>query len=314
MIRGQVFSGLKVFFSKFVNRVDVGKPGNLVFNFDAFSFHSEIIRIVRSSVIRNTFAMKKLSRTPRTEFSESLSKDLETKIDQALKAGAEPIAAFDADGTLWDMDVGEYFFDYQINRCHLPHLRDVKDPWRHYLDLKKDDHRKAYAWLIQINQGQTEKKVREWALAGAKSLRPVPIFPSMQRLVQFLRSRQVEIYVVTASIKYAVEPVANLAYGLAFDHTLGVTTEVESGLVTDIVCHPLTWREGKAEALLKATSGRRPLLCAGNTDGDIALIAAASHIQLAVATQDIENSLRKAEQALQTEAERRGWTKHLFRS
>jgi hypothetical protein len=46
------------------------------------------------------------------DFPESKIKDIQHKIDKALDSGANPIAAFDADGTLWSHDAGEGFFDF----------------------------------------------------------------------------------------------------------------------------------------------------------------------------------------------------------
>ena len=59
--------------------------------------------------------------------TEEMLAKLRKKIDRALDSGAHPIAAFDADGTLWDMDMGEHFFQHQISKKLLPDL--PADPW-----------------------------------------------------------------------------------------------------------------------------------------------------------------------------------------
>jgi phosphoserine phosphatase len=260
--------------------------------------------------------VKQLSQNPITHFSENYFRELQNKIDQALAEGAAPIAAFDADGTLWDLDIGETFFDYQIRHCDLPQLKEVKDPWTHYLELKKTDHRAAYTWLAQINENQTLAQVRQWAEKAIDQIQPFPVLHSMQGLIQFLKTRNVQVFIVTASVKWAVEPAALKFYGIPYENVLGVETKVvEPGpLITAEGKSPVTWREGKAEALLQATAGRQPFLAVGNTDGDTALLESSSHWALAVATQDFPNALFAAELALQKEASRRGWLSHLFRS
>ena len=58
------------------------------------------------------------------------------------------IAAFDADGTLWDTDLGEGLFQYQIDHklVALP-----EDPWGHYNWMKANvGNPQAYLWLAQI--------------------------------------------------------------------------------------------------------------------------------------------------------------------
>jgi phosphoserine phosphatase len=259
--------------------------------------------------------VKQLSQNPLIQFSENYFLDLQNKIDRALAEGAAPIAAFDADGTLWDLDVGETFFDYQIHHCDLAPLKSYPDPWAYYLELKKQDHRAAYTWLAQINENQTLAQVRNWAERAVSQLQPFPVLRSMQTLVQFLKTRQIKVFVITASVKWAVEPAALRFYDISYENVLGVETKVvePGGLITAQGIEPVTWREGKAEALLKATGGRPPLLAVGNTDGDIALLESSSHWALAVATQDIPNTLFTAEMALQKEASRRGWMTHLFR-
>ena len=53
-------------------------------------------------------------------------KELKSK-NQAL------YAAFDADGTLWDTDLGENFFNYQIDQKQVPL---PANPFQHYLEMK----------------------------------------------------------------------------------------------------------------------------------------------------------------------------------
>jgi phosphoserine phosphatase len=120
------------------------------------------------------------------------------------------------------------------------------------------------------------------------------------------------VYVVTASVKWAVEPAAALV-GVDADHVLGITTKIVGGRVTTEPIYPVTWREGKAEALLAATKGHPPILAAGNTYGDIPLISLATHIPLAVSTQEERNELYEEEDRLRVEATARGWKRHGFR-
>jgi len=249
--------------------------------------------------------------TPVNEFSPALWDHLSATLERAVRETTGPrIAAFDADGTLWDADAGETFFDWQIHNSGLESL--PADPWKHYENLKKVDPRIAYVWLAQISAGRPLAQVRAWAKQCFEEIPNWPVFESQQRLVALLKKLDFEIYIVTASIKWAVEPVASL-YGIDFDHVLGITTQIESGLVGIEAVHPITWRQGKAEGLLAATGGTRPILACGNTLGDIALIETATHAHLAVATQDQVNGLYYEELKLQEAAAQHGWLLHRFR-
>lgn len=250
--------------------------------------------------------------SPVNPYPPPLVRELNETIERVAKTSTGPLyAAFDADGTLWDTDAGEAFFDYQIEKCGLQGL--PADPWQHYRELKTDDPAAGYVWLAQINKGRKLSQVRAWAKACIEEKTPYPIFESQRDLIRLLRKHRFEIFAVTASVKWAVEPAAALL-GIDFDHVLGITTEVVDGVVTDRPVHPITWRQGKAEALLKTTHGAAPVLCSGNTLGDIALLGAASHIRLAVSTQSTPGTgLFEEEKKLRQEAKTRGWLMHAFR-
>lgn len=230
---------------------------------------------------------------------------------QQLKAANLPlIAAFDADGTLWDTDLGENFFQYQIDHKH---VELPGDPWTHYLELKKvnGDPRDAYAWLAQINRGVSLSQLRTWAAAAFESIQPKPIFSEQKKLIDLLLSHGVQIYVVTASITWAVEPGAT-AIGLKCENVIGVETAVRDGIITTEKLLPITYRTGKVEALLLKTGGKIPFLCSGNTIGDYELLAVASHHQLAVTAASRDDKLFKAENELQTIATEKNWWRHRF--
>lgn len=249
--------------------------------------------------------------TPVNEFSPALWQHLSTTLERAVNETKGPrIAAFDADGTLWDADAGETFFDWQIRNSGLSNL--PSDPWERYHELKNPDPRVGYVWLAQISAGHSLEQVRKWAKTCFEQQPKWPVFESQKKLISLLREMDFEIYIVTASIKWAVEPVASLV-GIDFDHVIGITTKLVDGKVGTEVNHPITWRQGKAEGLLAATGGVRPILASGNTYGDIALLETASHVKLAVSTQDQPGGLFEEEHKLAVEADRQGWTRHKFR-
>ncbi len=219
-------------------------------------------------------------------------------------------AAFDADGTLWDIDLGENFFNYQIDQKCVPL---PESPWNHYLNLKKvnNDPRAAYLWLAQINAKQSLEQVRAWSFAAFESVTPVPIFSEQRKLIQLFLENQVKIFIVTASITWAVEPGA-IALGLSADQVIGVETKVTDGFVTTEGIHPITYKQGKVEALLKHTNGVRPFFASGNSTGDTDLLKSATHLQLAVSAASRDDKLFQAENELMKVAEVNKWMRHRF--
>lgn len=243
-------------------------------------------------------------------FPDEYWTQLKDTVAKLKDSGAPLIAAFDADGTLWDSDLGENFFQYQIDDKTVPL---PEDPWKHYLDLKKinNDPRDAYVWLAQINAGRSLSEVRSWSQQAFDRIQPNPIFSEQKKMIEFLVSNSVQIYIVTASIKWAVEPGAR-ALGLTDDHVIGVETRVENDIITAEKILPITYRQGKIEALLKKTGNIKPFLSAGNTIGDYELLEAATHLKLAVSAASRDDRLFKGENDLQTMAIEKNWWRHRF--
>lgn len=233
------------------------------------------------------------------------------KTIQSLKKIDQPIfAAFDADGTLWDTDLGENFFQYQIDNRLVPL---PNDPWNHYLEMKKvnNDPRDAYAWLAQINSGVSLDQVKNWAQKAFDSISPKPIFNEQKKLIELLLKNSIQIYIVTASVKWAVEPGAK-ALGLNEENVIGIETAIKNNLVTDEKIYPITYKIGKVEALMKKTGNINPFLAAGNTTGDYELLKSATHIKLAVSAASRDDKLFKSEKELLQIAEENNWWRHRF--
>lgn len=234
------------------------------------------------------------------------------KEEKASVSGGPPIAAFDADGTLWHTDLGENFFRYQIAHSGLKDL--PPDPWEHYSKWKSSgDPRPAYLWLAQINKGRKFSEVQAWAKQAVETLTPLPVFEEQRKWIEILLNEGVEVFVVTASVKWAVEPAAK-RLGIDEKHVLGVETAVDNGVVTDRAHGFMTYREGKPSALLKVTGGRRPFFASGNTGGDTALLESATRVRLAVRTNPSIQSdeLIASEGSLFKEATQKGWLTHEF--
>jgi phosphoserine phosphatase len=243
-------------------------------------------------------------------FSKQFWQEIEAATEKELLLHPQPVAAFDADGTLWDTDLGENFFRYQIAHCNLPGL--PADPWTHYRNWKDGgDPRPAYLWLAQINQGQKIETVRKWAAECLQKQKPLPFFEPQKALIEYFLKKGVQVYVITASIKWSVEPGAK-ELGIPAENVLGVATQTQEGLVTSNADGVITYREGKALALLEKTKGLHPFFACGNTLGDEALIQSATRIHLGVGSAAADQELYKSERPLAELCQQRGWHYHSF--
>ncbi|MBO9668395.1 MAG: haloacid dehalogenase-like hydrolase [Bdellovibrio sp.] len=242
------------------------------------------------------------------DYSSDIWSSINSTLDQVLKEQSHPVAAFDADGTLWDIDLGENFFHYQIDNklVALP-----PEPWEHYQAMKADNPQKAYLWLAQICKGKSLDEVQAWAKQAVAQSAPIPVFTEQKKLIDLFLSRGIEIYIITASVKWAVEAGASLM-GLKHDNVIGIETAINNGIITDLQKGLITYRQGKVEALLKRTGGRLPFFASGNTMGDYQLLQASTHLSLAVSAASRDDRLFKTEAELATEAENNGWLSHRF--
>ena len=219
------------------------------------------------------------------------------------------VAAFDADGTLWDTDLGEMLFGYQVDKKLVPL---PADPWGHYEQLKTAvSHPAAYLWLAQICKGVELAKVREWAEAAVAKNDPLPIFDEQIQILKRLRSLDVEIYIVTASITWAVEPGAR-RLGLRDDQVIGIETEVVRGVVTDKQKGVITYREGKAQAILARTGGVAPYFSAGNTEGDKWLLECSTDLRLVMSASPDGTENGITEGKMLSLAAERSWYSHRY--
>lgn len=247
-----------------------------------------------------------------TDFPQDVWAKIHSAIEEAHSKNLPKIAAFDADGTLWDNDAGNAFFNFEIENKLLPL---PEEPWKFVYTLKDKKATDAFLWLAQIHKGLPIDTVKSWAKKSYEQQK-IEYFPAIQKLVKLLIENNFEIFVITASVKWAVEPcVENL--GISADHVLGFQTEIKNGIITDKQAGHSTYREGKAEALLTYTKGAKPILSCGNTMGDYWLLDLATHIPLAV--RSISDSIKfqdkdinNQELKLYEEATKKGWITHNF--
>jgi phosphoserine phosphatase len=249
--------------------------------------------------------MVKIMNSSLNQYSQEIISSIDAALAKDRLINQQPVAAFDADGTLWNADLGENFFHFQIENKLVPL---PENPWEHYRKWKESgDPRPAYLWLAQINEGHQLSEVRQWSENCLKKQEPLPFFTPQQNLINYLIHQGVKVFVVTASVKWAVEPGA-FRLGIPEEQVLGVATKIEeNGRVTSAQAGAMTYREGKTQALLTATKGQLPFLCSGNTMGDFNLLESSSGLALAVNSAGRGDELFGTEQELLQNAKMRSW-------
>ncbi len=242
------------------------------------------------------------------DYSSDIWKHIKATTEAVLKNDPQPVAAFDADGTLWDTDLGETFFHYLIDNklVELP-----ENAFSYYEEMKKENAPKAYLWLAQICKAQKIETIYDWARKAVTAHHPLPLFQEQKKLIDYFLSKGIRVYIITASVKWAVEPGAEII-GLNKNSVLGVQTKVQNGLISTEQEGPITYRSGKVEALLQATNGKSAFFASGNTMGDFDLLTSATHLRLAVSAASRDDRIFRTENDLKDQALVNQWMYHRF--
>ena len=196
------------------------------------------------------------------EFHEEavLLTSIKNEIDKHFQS--QSFAVFDVDGTLWKQDVNDLLLNYQqINK-----LRNHAD----LLGKDYEDGKNRFQRCKLFASRQEGFSLEEFRLQSLKVLEenPLHIFNFQKELLKYLKSKNIYIYLLTASIKWLVEEVVKF-YQLPVDQVLGFENRIKHNQITSELIEPLSYGLGKKELLLKTTNSKRPLLAAGNTLSDL---------------------------------------------
>jgi len=186
--------------------------------------------------------------------------------------GPPGLAAFDADGTLWDGDVGEEVLQELIREGAL--IDPPEDPYGLYERRVRRDPADGFSFAAALMHGLSEAKVQEVSERVFGERFASQIYPAVRFCVEWMVARGWQIYVVSASNRWSVEVgVAHL--GLPASRVIAVDLDVEAGVLTDRVRTPVPTLEGKP-TLLRAIAGRDADVAFGNSVLDLPLLLAAA--------------------------------------
>lgn len=208
---------------------------------------------------------------------------------------AERIAVFDNDGTLWcEQPVQNQLF-FALDRIDAmavadPSLRE-RQPFKAFLErdigaIHGLGKQAVFEFAFAVHTGMTADKfasiAREWfATARHPRLgRPYPlcIYQPQVELLAFLRANGFRTFIVSGGGVEFIRVLAGQAYGIPPEQVIGSsvrlrfeTGEVPADLVRLAELDSFNDRQVKP-ANISLHIGRRPILCFGNSDGDLAML------------------------------------------
>jgi len=213
--------------------------------------------------------------------------------------GEPGLVAFDADGTLWEGDIGEEVFRALISEDRL--VDPPPDPWAQYTRLVKRAPAEGFAFTGRVMRGLSEADLREVSNRVFRRAIERRVFPEMRWLVRELRGRGWEIYVVSASNRWSVETAVE-SLDLPPARVIALDVGVAAGKLTGEVREPIPALAGKP-ALLQAVAGRAPDLAFGNSVLDLPLLLSAA---LPIAVGSVSDAPRNR---FLVQAARREWAR-----
>jgi HAD superfamily phosphoserine phosphatase-like hydrolase len=205
---------------------------------------------------------------------------------------ARPFAAFDADGTLWTMDVGDALFESALGARLIREdagdaLRELA--LRHGLvgqgtacELAERLYHAYRAGLIAEHDcarmqvrcyaGWTRNELAGYAAEVLSRTRVTPqLFPPAMAMLQWARARGVRAIVVSASPAAAVEAAAQ-ACGIDAQDVFAASTTLADGRYTATLDGPLPWGEQKAVLARGAVANGVWLASFGDSAFDLELL------------------------------------------
>jgi phosphoserine phosphatase len=187
--------------------------------------------------------------------------------------GPPGLAAFDADGTLWQGDVGEELLRELIRRGAL--IDPPPDPWGEYVRRVRRDPADGFAFAARVMHGLEEGAVREVSAEVFAERCAKGTFHSVSFWLERLMALGWEVYIVSASYRWSVE-VGVAQFGVSPQRVIALELEVENGVLSDRVLLPVPTLEGKV-ALLREAAGRDADIAFGNSVLDLPLLLASAH-------------------------------------
>ena len=217
-------------------------------------------------------------------------------LDSILRL-APRVAAFDCDGTLWSGDVGERFFDWELevddvfpdSRGRGILNRSMRERYAAYKRGEVDETTMC-GEMVTMHRGVLEAKLMGAAAHFFDRFFVQQIFPEMRELVRRLQENGCEIWAVSSSNEWVIR--AGMKYfGIPESRVLAAKVEIEGGAATDRLIR-VPSGPGKPEVLREVVK-KNIDAAFGNSRWDTEMLAMARHAVAVNPNPDLESVARE---------------------
>ncbi len=150
----------------------------------------------------------------------------------------------------------------------------------------------AYSWAVLLHVGievdelehlsalaireelQTPRIHEEWTNLKGKPVsieRGIRPFQEIFKIMDWLKEREFEIWVVSASNWWTVKVAAGSIFSVPPERIIAMRNKVDKGIMSNIIDPPVMYREGKREGIVRDI-GESPVVAFGDTVTDIEML------------------------------------------
>jgi HAD superfamily phosphoserine phosphatase-like hydrolase len=217
-------------------------------------------------------------------------------LDSILRL-APRVAAFDCDGTLWSGDVGERFFDWELEADDVfPDSssrgilnRSMRERYAAYKRGEVDETTMC-GEMVTMHWGVSEMTMMDAATRFFDQFFLQQIFPEMRELVRRLQEKGCEIWTVSSSNEWVIRA-GMKHFGIPESRVLAAKVEIDGSLATDRLIR-VPSGQGKPEVLHEVV--KKEIDAAfGNSRWDTEMLAMARHAVAVNPNPDLESAARK---------------------
>jgi len=225
-----------------------------------------------------------------TRIAETFSAKAREFVEAVLSLKPQ-VATFDCDGTLWDGDAGEGFFDWELGQGFLSAeiLQWARPRYTEYKAGKVSEEDMC-GEMVTMHRGLGEEEVQRAAQRYFDEHTLSQIFPEMRDLVRRLQEQGSDVWAVSSTNEWVIRA-AMRHFGIANEKILAAAVEIKAGRITDRLIRIPTG-EGKPRAIRSAV-GRNPDAAFGNSRWDSEMLRIALHPFAVNPNADLERIARE---------------------
>jgi phosphoserine phosphatase len=201
------------------------------------------------------------------------------------------LAVFDCDGTLWDGDAGEGFFDWEIKQSVIPHEL-AKSARARYAEYKagKVSEDDMCGELVTLHNGMLEGNLQRLAAQFFEEKFVRRIFPEMLELVHGLKKSGCEVWAASSTNEWVIQAAVKY-FGIPEANVLAASVQIDEGTITDRLVR-VPSGPGKPHAIREVIK-RIPDAVFGNSRWDVDMLEMARNAYAINPNPDLEETARK---------------------